>query len=182
MFKKIILGIILIIAITGIGYWIFWSQKEADQPTGTQTFTLNLKNCAYVIDGKNITLTNGYSEEASAPGSASKIITRYFGNEVPGDFNNDGIRDAAFILTQDTGGSGTFYYVAVALGNDNKCNGTNAILLGDRIAPQTTEFQNGEIIVNYAKQKPNEPMTASPSVGVSKYFRIDGGKLAEVSK
>lgn len=179
MSNKIILVVILLVGIIGIGYWFYQSQQE-EQPIETQTFTLDARNCTYLVEGKNITLTNGYSEEEVAPGSASKIITRYFGNEITGDFNNDGFSDIAFILTQETGGSGTFYYVAAALGSKDRCLGTNAVLLGDRIAPQTTNFQNGEIIVNYAERKPDEPMTVSPSVGVSKYFKINGDQLVEI--
>lgn len=82
-------------------------------------------------------------------------------------------------MTQESGGSGTFYYLAAALGSKDKCIGTNAIFLGDRIASQSTNFQNGEIIVNYADRNPDEPMTEIPSVGVSKYFKITGNQLLE---
>jgi len=57
--------------------------------------------------------------------------------------------------------------------------GTNAILLGDRIAPQTTEIKNGQVIVNYADRAAGEPMTARPSVGVSKYLKVEGTTLVE---
>ncbi len=125
------------------------------------------------IDGRLVVLVNGKSEVESAPGSASKTTTMYFGNDVKGDFNGDGKEDRAFLITQSTGGSGTFYYVATTLGG-------NALVLGDRIAPQTTEFRNGKIIVNYADRKPGEPMTTAPSVGMSRYFVWGDGNLAEV--
>lgn len=182
MSKKIILIIIAIIIIAGIGYWFFQSKSETEKTTEIENVVLDQKNCTYSIENKNITLKDGYSEEEIAPGSASKLITRYFGNEVFGDFNGDGLDDIAFLLTQSSGGSGTFYYLVVALGSENGCKGTNAILLGDRIAPQTTEFRDGEIIVNYAERKPGEPMTATPSVGVSKYFKISAGGLVEIEK
>lgn len=108
--------------------------------------------------------------------------TQYFGNETRADFNGDGFEDIAFLLTQDGGGSGTFSYVVVALATKSGYQGTNGILLGDRIAPQTTKFQNGEIIVNYADRKIDEPMTATPSVGVSRYFTISDNKLIEIKK
>ena len=86
-----------------------------------------------------------------------------------------------FLITQDPGGSGTFYYVVAALRDDKGYTGTNGILLGDRIAPQSTVIQDGLIIVNYADRKADEPMTADPSVGVSKFLKIIDGKLAEVN-
>jgi hypothetical protein len=93
------------------------------------------------------------------------------------DFNGDGKQDTVFILTQNNGGSGTFYYVVVALSGPDGYSGTNGVLLGDRVAPQTTEIKNGQIIVNYADRKAGEAMTVAPSVGVSKYLNLNGNKL-----
>lgn len=139
------------------------------------------KDAEFTIDGKRVKLENGVAETETTPGSASKTVTKYFGNEAKGDINGDGITDLAFLLTQETGGSGTFYYLVAALqGADNRYLGTNAISLGDRIAPQTTEYRDGGVIVNYAIRKAGEPMTVQPSIGVSKYFKILGGELSEV--
>jgi hypothetical protein len=178
--KKIF--ILILIAVVIIGGFSFWFYQSKTKSIATKEITINPKNCTYVIDGQNITLKNGYSEEDVVSGSASKLITEYFGNEVVADFNGDGIKDTAFLLTQSSGGSGTFYYAAAALSSKDGCIGTNAVLLGDRIDPQTTEFNDGEIIINYADRKPNEPMAATPSVGVSKYLKINDGKLVEIIK
>ena len=127
-----------------------------------------------------MTLVNGHAESEIAPGSASKLVTQYFGNAATGTLGGNGVTGVAFLLTQDGGGSGTFYYVAAALKTPSGYQGTNAIFLGDRIAPQTTQIRDGEIIVNYADRASGEPMSAQPSIGVSKYFRIDNGALVEV--
>jgi hypothetical protein len=127
----------------------------------------NYKNITYEIEGQITALENGI---------------RYFGNEASGDLNGDKVNDIAFLITQSPGGSGTFYYVVVALKNADGYRGTNAIFLGDRIAPQTTEIHNGEIVVNYADRKINEPMTTKPLVGVSKYFKVANNRLIEVIK
>ncbi len=141
---------------------------------------LGYKNSTYTVDGTPITLVNGRAEAPAAPGSASKKVTQYFGNNATGDLNGDGVPDAAFILTQSGGGSGTFYYVAAAIKTvDGGYEGTTAYLLGDRIAPQTTQIQNGEIVANYADRNPGEPMTARPSAGKTKYLVLDGTTLKE---
>ena len=173
MKNKLLLASILILAsLFAIAF--FWYRSGTPHTAG------DYKNISYEIGGQTIKLTNGSAESEAAPGSASMISTQYFGNEVYADLNSDGMDDVAFLLTQSGGGSGTFYYVAAALKTSNGYMGTNAILLGDRIAPQTTEFRNGDLIVNYAERKPNEPMTAQPSVGVSKYFKITNGELVEI--
>ncbi len=142
--------------------------------------SVSVKDATYAIDGVNITLKNGVSDLEILPGSASRKITRYFGNEALGDLNDDGMVDTAVILTQTSGGSGTFYYLVVALQTENGYKGTNGILLGDRIMPQPTEIKNDQIIANFATIKPGEAFTAQPSVGVTKYFKVINRQLVEV--
>ena len=179
--KKLIFIIILIV-VFAIGIMKF-SGKTALVPTPTPAQALSdYKNIAYQIDGQEILLKNGSAESPAGPDSEETVTTEYFGNEAKGDFNNDGTGDVAFVLTQSGGGTGVFFYVAVALKTVGGYKGTNVIFLGDRIAPQTTEFRNGEIIVNYADRKPNEPFSTTPSVGVSKYLKVNGLQLVEVMK
>ncbi len=142
------------------------------------------QNATYLIDGKPVTLVNGKAEQEAAPGSAEKIVTQYFGNAVQIDLNGDGKMDSGFLLTQSGSGSGTFFYVAAAIQNpDGTYTGTNALLLGDRIAPQSTNVDPtnpAQFIVNYADRATGEPMTTPPSHGVSKTFKLDNGTLVEV--
>lgn len=144
--------------------------------------TAGYKNISYEIDGSPILLRNGVSETESAPGSASKIVTRYFGEEIRADLDDNGMEDVSFIVFRSGGGSGTFYYVVAALMTAEGYKGTNAILIGDRIAPQDLYYRNGMIVVDYVDRKVGEAMTASPSVGVSKYLEVLGGRLVEVEK
>lgn len=142
------------------------------------------RNATYLVDGDAITLVNGVSEVEAAPGSAMKKVTRYFGNAVDIDLNGDGAMDSAFLLSQDTDGSGIFYFVVAALNSPDGYVGTNAIFLGDRIAPQNLniDFDNpAQFVVNYADRKPDEPMTAQPSVGVSRWFKLQDDMLVEIT-
>ncbi|OGG72736.1 hypothetical protein A3A38_03690 [Candidatus Kaiserbacteria bacterium RIFCSPLOWO2_01_FULL_53_17] len=167
-------ALILIIILAAVGYWLYVGQQTSlPQPVGSDP-----KNATYEIDGSFVTLRAG-TAETSIAGSTSKTVTQYFGNEAMGDLDSDGSTDIAFILTQSSGGSGTFYYVVAALKKGNSYQGTNAILLGDRVAPQTTQIRNGELVVSYATRKSDEPMTAQPSVGISKTFSIIGGRLQD---
>lgn len=139
----------------------------------------DFKDAGYEVGGRWLRLTNGVSEIEPAPGSASKVVTRYFGNEAHGDLNGDGVEDVGFLVTQTAGGSGTFYYVVAAVRTPDGWVGTNGILLGDRVAPQTTEFHDGQLVVNYAERRPGEAMNAQPSQGVSKRLHVVAGKLVE---
>lgn len=164
--------IVAAIVLIAIGYWV------AQSPSSTKNTPppLDPTNATYVIQGHSVTLTNGRAEQEIAPGSASKLVTQVWSTAM-GDLNGDGKTDTAVILTQDGGGSGTFYYVAAAV---DGVGGTNGVLLGDRIAPQNIQvLPSGDVLVNYAERKPDEPMTAQPSVGVSGYFHFEGGTLTE---
>ena len=140
------------------------------------------KDAEYIIEGRRVKLENGLAETEAAPGSASKVTTRYFGNEVSYDLNKDGREDKVFLLTQETGGSGTFFYVVAALNTESGYVGSQALFLGDRIAPQTTEISRNPnhdrvIVVNYADRNPGEPMTTQPSLGKSIWLKLDPESL-----
>ena len=181
--KKLItiiaLSVLVVIALAAaVGFYKFnFTDDDIYLETGGR---IDSKDATYLIDGESVTLKGGSAESEIVPGSASKKITRYFGNDAVGDLNGDGRDDVAFLLTQTSGGSGTFYYLTAALATEKGYEGLNAVLLGDRIAPQTTEIADGKITVNYADRKTDEPMTASPSLGVSRFFKVNNGSLAEL--
>src|SRR5262245_9326496 len=132
------------------------------------------KNIAYSIGGQTVRLVDGVAEVAAAPGSAAKVVTRYFGNEVRGDLNADGREDVAFLLTQEPGGSGTFFYAAAALDLPSGLVGSQGLLIGDRIAPQTLELRPGGIIaVNYADREPDDSFATPPSVAKTILLKLN---------
>jgi hypothetical protein len=114
------------------------------------------------------------------PGSAETMTTQLFGAPVTDNSTDKKTNEAAVMLVQETGGSGVFYYIAVARETNGATTGTNAILLGDRIAPDMMQITNGVVTVNYADRMPADPMTTPPSVGISKYFVVAENELYEV--
>jgi hypothetical protein len=137
-------------------------------PVISQTDAQDYKNATYSIQGVATQLIDGYSAVASTPGSATKVITRYFGNEVRKDLDGDGDEDVLFLVTQETGGSGIFFYAVAALKDNGTYTGSDAIFLGDRVAPQATETGPGRsVIVTYADRAPGESFEVQPSVGKS---------------
>ncbi len=169
--KPFLVVAFLIVLLAGL--FVFKKSNMSEERTAG-----DYKNATYVIDGKSVTLQNGVSETEAAPGSASKIVTRYFGNDLQKDINSDGREDVVFLLTQETGGSGVFFYAVAALNTENGYVGSDGYFLGDRIAPQTIEVSRNPrhkdvIVVNSADRAPGEPMTARPSVGKSAYLKFD---------
>lgn len=157
------------------GYLILNNSEGTESQTGVAR---DYKSATYVIEGQKVALADGVAETEAAPGSASRVITRYFGNELKTDLNGDGREDVVFLLTQERGGSGVFFYAVAALNTEDGYIGSDGYLLGDRIAPQTTTLSPNPrhvsvMVVNYADRGSEEPMTASPSVGKSAYLKLD---------
>lgn len=137
-------------------------------------------DATFTIEGEPMELVAGRAARQAAPGSATMATTAVFDTPVPGDLDGDGTEDAALVLVQQPGGSGSFYYLAAALAIDGLFRGTNAVLLGDRIAPQSLAVRNGVIRASYADRRPDQPMAAAPTVGRTKYLTVRNGMLVEI--
>lgn len=122
------------------------------------------RNASFTMDGTLITLVDGVSE-APIQNSSARTTTRYLGPESEGDLNGDRLDDLAFWILQDTGGSGTFYYVVVALKTGTGYTTTNAFFVGDRITPQPLQVRADakELHVNFVDRASDDPMTTPPS-------------------
>ncbi len=173
--KKIILLSFGIIAVLIVSFFALHSYIYNEEQT---TLVVDYKNIEYVINGEKVKLTDGLAEREAVPGSASKIVTRYFGNDFHTDLNNDGREDIVFLLTQESGGSGTMFYAVSALNTEQGYVGGDGYLLGDRVAPQniglSPNFRHKNVVVvNYAVREEGEPMTSQPSVGKSAYLKLD---------
>lgn len=183
MKKTTVITIIVIILLAIIGFSVRGTKQKAGQAEVTKTpSNLNYKNTSYVIGAQNVYLNNGVSEVEVVPGTKAVLTTKVFGNEVKGDFNGDNREDVAFIVIQSGNGSGTFYYAAVALQNqDGSFKGTNAVFLGDRVAPQNILYSSGVLAVNYVDRKAGESFTTAPSVGMTKFLTLDLRMLKELT-
>ena len=160
--KTILIWVVAVIVVIVGGFYALnayiYNEKQGDGGA-----VADYKKATYMINAQPVYLGEG--------GVA------YFGNEIAADLDLDGDEDKAFLITQQPGGSGTFYFLVGAINFDGTYKGTNAMLIGDRIAPQTTEFKllpapyGARVIVNYADRAPGEPFTTKPSVGKSIYAK-----------
>ncbi len=146
---------------------------DAGEGKDAATVALSPLDGTYLFDGEEIALLGGTFEREAAPGSVTKETFRVFGVPKIGDLDGDGDADAALYLVRDGGGSGSFYYVAFAMNDDGSYRGTNAMFLGDRIAPQTLEIRDANAIANFAERKDGESFATPPSVGKSVIVHYD---------
>ncbi len=177
-FIKILAGAVVVASVITAGFYYWQSESTPEQNTPAADY----KDATFLIEGMPVTLKNGAASTPAAPGSASMVETKYFGNELTTDLNGDNREDVAFIVTQSGGGSGTFYYAVAAITTEEGYVGSDGYLLGDRIAPQSTNLSQNPrhqrvVVFNYADRNVDEPMVTPPSMGKSAYLKIDPDTL-----
>ena len=140
-------------------------------------------NTTYTIATRAIRLVEGRNEAPAAPDSSSKFITQVWGEPLFADMNKDGSDDAMLILTQSTGGSGTFYYVAAAIAAPTGYEGTAGLLLGDRIQPQGIDVADSKARVSYLTRGNEESFADDPSIPrqMEVMYLAEENRLAEVA-
>ena len=94
--------------------------------------------------------------------------------------SGDGKPDTALLIADDPGGSGTFYYAVLAVDQGGSWRATNALPLGDRIKPQNIQYADGQFVYRFLERKPDEPMSATPTVENTVPVRLDAasGKIS----
>jgi hypothetical protein len=94
-----------------------------------------------------------------------------------GDLDQDGVADAALILAENSGGSGTFIYLAAVLNEEGLPVNTSTILLGDRVRVQSLQVLDGRIVVMALTHAPDDPLCC-PTQLVEMTYLLDAGQLA----
>ncbi len=95
-----------------------------------------------------------------------------------GDLDGDGQTDTAVLLAANTGGSGTFIYLAAVALRDGRPVNPATTLLGDRVQVKSLSIDNGQIAVTLLTQGPDDPQCC-PSQEVTRTFRLSGDQLIE---
>jgi heat shock protein HslJ len=158
---------------------IIWiGEKPSERPTPIDV----LHDGTFPVGGVKFTLKNGYSEVADL-GIAAKTTTRYFGKDATGDVNNDGRTDRAFLITQELGGTGTFFYLVALLDTPTGRVGTEALYLGDRIASQKISIDpKGIVLVTFLDRNVGESFTDPASIKKSLSLQLDPQTLRFAEK
>ncbi len=174
------------LALTAIALMLIGCQavKKLETTPGTAAqLASDPLNTTYTIGNRPVSLVDGRSEEPAAPNSSGKIITQVQNTPLFADIDKDGIDDAVLILTQSTGGSGTFYYVAAAIATPTGYEGTAALLLGDRIKPQRIEVLGYKARIHFLTRSSEQSFADDPTLPqrVDVIYVAENQQLAEVA-
>lgn len=175
----------LIVAAAAALALLLFVMRPAMNHQAAQVDSAAVKNLTVTIDKQSFTLKDGVAELPAGPGSATTNTLRVVGDPVSGDVNGDGRPDAALLLANEPGGSGTFYYAVLAVsdGDGGSFHATNALPLGDRIEPQDVSFDDGMFSYRFLDRKPRESMAADPTIPKTVTVRLDpaSGRIDAVS-
>lgn len=130
-------------------------------------------NASFSIEQRKIVLINGLAEQSAMSDPDSKIISQVWGSAKVADLNADGQQDAVLILTQNTGGSGTYYYLVVAMREGNNYQGSAGLWLGDRIQAQDIQIEDNRITVKFLDRLLSEPYSNMPTIPKEKLIVYD---------
>jgi len=175
--KRLFFVVLLIAVIVGLYFWKDSSSIEID-PTKfgydpkSNIYQADPANATFTFDGVEVTLSNGKIETDARE-------TTLLEQKAYGDLNSDSRNDTVVFLAQSGGGSGIFIYVASYVSGPINYKGTNALFLGDRIAPEDISIANGIVTVSYLDRAADEALAAEPTVKVSKQFVYKNGEFQE---
>ena len=126
-----------------------------------------------------MTLSHGEYREPAAPGSASEIIVKLSDNKVFGMVN--GRETGAAVIFTSTGGTGTFYDLALLSREAEGWVNADTVLLGDRVMVHSVEIKNDHIVVIMTTHGPHDFMCC-PTIGVKRRFAIEGNHFVSVAE
>jgi len=128
-----------------------------------------------------VTLTDGvYVGEVFMPDGASRprieLVTQLVAR---GDLDGDAVLDAAVLLTESAGGSGTHTYLALVTRRDGELRNIATQLVGDRVQLRSLGLEQGAIVLDVLAAGPADP-ACCPSRKLRKRYRLQDTMLEAV--
>ena len=152
--------------------------RAALPPTLTTISTIALLDGIYQINDEQVKLRAGqFDTKAESSGFSRTIYRLKFAEDSlwrsDGDLNGDGSRDAVVLLTEETGGSGFYTYLAVMLNFDGVPLNVATFFLGDRIMVHDLLIEEGEVEVRLTIQGAGDALCCATQTEQLRYALVD---------
>ena len=136
-----------------------------------------LTNNPYFSESEKVTLINGRYEwnHQSKEGPFLSYYLQYKGQYIYGDFNRDGLKDAAVIMAENNGGTAEWRSVAFLINDGTNLTHQTSGYLGDRAIINSIRQKNGKVFVDMFVHQDRDCM-AGPTNHVIDVFEYVGGK------
>jgi len=149
--------------------------------SGEALSLMDLMNFTYEgIYEQPVQLDNGafQGEPFEAGGASRPTVT--LANYAFGQLNDDGLEDAAVVLVENSGGSGSFYYLMAVVSQEGGFVNAATHLLGDRLRVQSLSVDEGQITLQTVTHGPDDPMCC-PSLEMPYVYAFSGNILMQTS-
>ncbi len=151
------------------------STATALPPTATILPSLNetqLSNATYYapVYQREVTLVDGHYE------AAGELWVNLLPWMAIGDLNSDGLEDAAILLSENGGGTGTFVSLMAVVNQDGQPFQAGTVTIDDRPIISGVEISDGKITVNGTIHGVSDPFCC-PTLMVSQRYVLDGEQL-----
>lgn len=132
------------------------------------------------IYDKPVRLTKGRFEgEPFYPGGASvPTVALVEGFLLSGDLDGDGAEEAAVLLWENSGGSGTRLYIAVVGRENGSPVNLSTALVGDRVQTRKGHIEDNRIVLDVVQAGPDDA-ACCPGEEAIRSWTLKGGTLAE---
>lgn len=178
----VILAIVVVVVIGIKIAYVSNSTPKSFAPTtttvSTQPLLFDFGNQILVVNNQKLSFVNGsYTDKTYGQHTAS----------ISDKTDNPSKTKSAAILTDNPGGSGTFFYVVGVSVNDGKAIYSKPVLLGDRIkivsmsVDEAGAQANGIVTVKYLDRSIGAPMATEPTEEKTvQYAFEDNGNLMTI--
>ena len=142
-----------------------------------------LANTTYIVEESaagSVTLVDGEYREPVAEGSATELVVTWTGMAATGTLN--GQFAVASVITVNTGGTGTFYYLALFTQDESgQLVNTATTYLGDRVIINSLDITRNTIVVDMVQAGADDPMCC-PAEHVEQVYALEENELVLVSE
>jgi len=156
----------------------------SDSTTPSELESRSLGNMLFhgVLE-EDITLIDGKFEgEPFVSGGTSRPQVTLLAEPIAyGDLNGDGRTDAAVILASDTGGSGTFVFLAAVESQDGAPVNVATLPLGDREQVKSMVIDNGRLVVTMLSHAESDP-ACCPTLEATRIFQLLDGEWIDIER
>lgn len=158
-FPGIVLAALLVFVTACANALNEYEVDQAGNPATNRLFTEHtLANAAYRIEelGEFHLVDGQFHLQYGEGMTQAHRVT--LGQTAFGDLDQDGLIDAAVILSRQSGGSGILKYLVAMRNAGNGFRQQDSLLLGDRIRVNTLSIVDGSVILDILTFNPDDPV------------------------
>lgn len=162
MRRRYVIFCFIFCAVFLLGYL---SKAAADKIFGNMTY---LTDCPYIAE--KVSLVNG---QGILWNHRLHVSLYYEGQYVYGDFNRDGLKDAAVIIGESEGGSSDFQSLAFLIHNGTQLVHEKSAYLGNAVIVNALKERDGKVVMDMFVHQEGDCM-AGPTKRVKNVYEYAG--------